>query len=55
MISSRRAYIRNNAYIIPNLENIRNADMNELYEMLCQLNNRINRRENINKGEKDGY
>ncbi len=31
MISARGVYIRNTADIIPNLKNIRNADMKELY------------------------
>ena len=30
MIASRGMYIRNIAYILPNLEYIRNADINEL-------------------------
>ena len=33
MSTSRGMYIRNTAYIILNLEDIRNADMNELSEM----------------------
>ena len=33
MISPRGMYINNTADITPNVEHIRNADMNELYDM----------------------